>query len=136
MRAAFCAYILGLYFTGVSLPAQKLCVEQWWNWALESYIFKDLKIFIQPCANFTNISRAAFALMFLRQKSINLRCKNKKAACETFVHKSSVLMLVTVHICHMWRQAVLMWQQTQFFSLNLLFFAILRTVNKMYNLKI
>ncbi len=28
----FCAYILGLYFTGVSLPAQKLRVERWWNW--------------------------------------------------------------------------------------------------------
>jgi hypothetical protein len=25
----FCAYILGLYFTGVSLPAQKLRVECW-----------------------------------------------------------------------------------------------------------
>ncbi len=29
----FCAYVLGLYFTGVSLPAQKLLVECWWNWA-------------------------------------------------------------------------------------------------------
>jgi hypothetical protein len=29
----FCAYVLGLYFTGVSLPVQKLCVEHWWNWA-------------------------------------------------------------------------------------------------------
>ncbi len=30
----FCAYILGLYFTGARLLAQKLCVERWWNWAL------------------------------------------------------------------------------------------------------
>ncbi len=29
----FCAYVLGLYFTGISLPAQKLRVEHWWNWA-------------------------------------------------------------------------------------------------------
>ncbi len=29
----FCAYGLGLYFTGVSLLAQKLRVEGWWNWA-------------------------------------------------------------------------------------------------------
>ncbi len=29
----FCAYILGLYFTGISLPAQKLRIEHWWNWA-------------------------------------------------------------------------------------------------------
>ncbi len=28
----FCAYVLGLYFTSVSLLAQKLCVECWWNW--------------------------------------------------------------------------------------------------------
>jgi hypothetical protein len=28
----FCTYVLGLYFTGVSLLAQKLCVECWWNW--------------------------------------------------------------------------------------------------------
>jgi hypothetical protein len=25
----FCAYILGLYFTGARLVAQKLCVEHW-----------------------------------------------------------------------------------------------------------
>ncbi len=25
----FCAYILGLYFTGARLLAQKLCVERW-----------------------------------------------------------------------------------------------------------
>jgi hypothetical protein len=30
-RAAFCAYVLGLYFTGISLPTQKLRVERWWN---------------------------------------------------------------------------------------------------------
>ncbi len=30
----FCAYVLGLYFTGVSLPEQKLRVERWWNWTL------------------------------------------------------------------------------------------------------
>ncbi len=28
----FCAYILGLYFIGVSLLAQKLLIERWWNW--------------------------------------------------------------------------------------------------------
>ncbi len=28
----FCAYVLGLHFTGVSLTAQKLHVECWWNW--------------------------------------------------------------------------------------------------------
>ncbi len=30
----FCAYILGLYFTGVSLAVQKLPIECWWNWPL------------------------------------------------------------------------------------------------------
>ncbi len=29
----FCAYVLGLYFTGARLLAQKLHVECWWNWA-------------------------------------------------------------------------------------------------------
>ncbi len=29
----FCAEVLGFYFTGVSLPAQKLHIERWWNWA-------------------------------------------------------------------------------------------------------
>jgi len=29
----FCAYVLGLVFTGVSLLEQKLRVERWWNWA-------------------------------------------------------------------------------------------------------
>ncbi len=28
----FCAYVLGLYFTGVSQPVQTLRVECWWNW--------------------------------------------------------------------------------------------------------
>ncbi len=37
----FCAYILGLYFTGVSLPAQKLNVERWWNWALGAILQKS-----------------------------------------------------------------------------------------------
>jgi len=32
-----CAYVLGLYFTGVSLPAQKLHIECWWNWAQVSF---------------------------------------------------------------------------------------------------
>ncbi len=32
----FCAYSIGLYFTGISLPAQKLRVEHWWNLALGS----------------------------------------------------------------------------------------------------
>ena len=31
----FCAYILGLYFTGARLLAQKLRLERWWNWAQE-----------------------------------------------------------------------------------------------------
>ncbi len=40
----FCAYVLGLYFTGVSLPAQKLRIECWWNWAMVTCIV-DIKIF-------------------------------------------------------------------------------------------
>jgi hypothetical protein len=28
----FCAYVLGLYFTGVRLLVQKLCIERLWNW--------------------------------------------------------------------------------------------------------
>ncbi len=31
----FCAYILGLYFTDVSLPAQKQRIDRWWNSALK-----------------------------------------------------------------------------------------------------
>jgi hypothetical protein len=30
----FCAYILGLYFTGARLLAQKLRIKRWWNWPL------------------------------------------------------------------------------------------------------
>ncbi len=29
----FCAYIFSLYFTSVSLMAQKLRIKRWWNWA-------------------------------------------------------------------------------------------------------
>ncbi len=35
LEQLFCAYILGLYFTGARLLAQKLRVECWWNWALD-----------------------------------------------------------------------------------------------------
>ncbi len=28
----FCDYVLGFYFTGARLLAQKLSVEHWWNW--------------------------------------------------------------------------------------------------------
>jgi hypothetical protein len=38
--------------------------------------------------NFTNISRAAFATIFLRQKSTNLKCEYKKAASKTFIQTS------------------------------------------------
>ncbi len=38
--------------------------------------------------NFTNILRAAFAQIFLCQKSTNLKCKYKKAAVKTFARKS------------------------------------------------
>ncbi len=33
----FCAYVLGLYFSGIRLLAQKLCVERWRNWTLISF---------------------------------------------------------------------------------------------------
>ncbi len=35
----FCAYVLGLYFTGARLLAQKLGVECWWNWAQLFWFF-------------------------------------------------------------------------------------------------
>ncbi len=34
----FCAYILGLYFPGARLLAQKLRIERWWNWPVISFI--------------------------------------------------------------------------------------------------
>ncbi len=52
----FCAYVLGLYFTGARLLAQKLQVERWWNpsqgWAT---------IFVcGPYYGFISVSRATF----------------------------------------------------------------------------
>jgi hypothetical protein len=41
-----------------------------------------------PGDNFTNILRAAFAPIFLRQKSTNLKLKQKKVARKSFVQKS------------------------------------------------
>ncbi len=41
-----------------------------------------------PGVNFTNIIRAAFAPIFLRQKSTNLKSMYKKVSRETFVRKS------------------------------------------------
>jgi hypothetical protein len=41
-----------------------------------------------PGVNFTNILRAAFAPIFLRTKSKNLKSKYKKASYETFVRQS------------------------------------------------
>jgi hypothetical protein len=45
----FCAYISGLYFTGVRLLAQKLRIEHWWNWpqvSLVLYCRDTFQIFI------------------------------------------------------------------------------------------
>ncbi len=39
----FCAYFLGLYFTGARLLAQKLRVECWWNWPQAEFLFPVLK---------------------------------------------------------------------------------------------
>ncbi len=44
--------------------------------------------------NFTNILRAAFAPIFLRQKTTNLKCKSKKAAHKIFVWKDAHKILV------------------------------------------
>jgi hypothetical protein len=43
---------------------------------------------LTPGVNFTNIFRAAFVPIFLRQKITNLKCKHKKTVLETFVRKS------------------------------------------------
>jgi hypothetical protein len=48
----FCAYVLGLYFTGARLLAQKLRVKCWWNW---------------NWLNFINFLPAAFAPVGLRR---------------------------------------------------------------------
>ncbi len=40
----FCAYILGLYFTGARLLAQKLSVEYWWNWHLTTNTNEDCQL--------------------------------------------------------------------------------------------
>jgi hypothetical protein len=43
---------------------------------------------LTPVVNFTNILQAAYAPIFLRQKSTNLKSKYKKALRKTFVRKS------------------------------------------------
>ncbi len=45
---------------------------------------------IHPVVNFTNILRAAFASIFLCQKSANLKCKYKLAVLESFEQKSNL----------------------------------------------
>jgi hypothetical protein len=47
-----------------------------------------------PVVNFTNILHAAFALIILRQKSTNLKCKFKNATLKTFVQNAMHKMLV------------------------------------------
>jgi hypothetical protein len=49
---------------------------------------------LTPRVNFTNILLAAFAPLFLRQKSTNLKSQYKKALRETFVQKAAHKMLV------------------------------------------
>ncbi len=46
---------------------------------------RDVGEGVRDEVNFTNIIRAAFAPIFFRQKSTNLKCKYKKAAGKTFV---------------------------------------------------
>ena len=52
-------------------------VKRWWNWPLK--------------VDFTNILRAAFAPISLRQKNTNLSRKYRKAAQKTFVRKSCLV---------------------------------------------
>ncbi len=57
----FCAYVLGLYFTGARLLAQKLHVLSWWNWLssvkwsanTSSWKVKGAKL---DCDNFERLS--------------------------------------------------------------------------------
>ena len=76
-----------------------------------SHTFPDIKVQIVIIVrglwsvNFTNILRAAFALIFLCQKSINLKCKNIKAACVTLVRKSCLLNVgeIDTHVTKRYR---------------------------------
>ncbi len=54
-----------------------------------------------PWVNFTNILQAAFAPIFLPQKSTNLKSNYKKASRETFVQKTARIILVklTPYLC-------------------------------------
>ncbi len=55
---------------------------------------KKAKASFFPVVNFTNILRAEFAVIFLRQKSINLKYNYKKAVYKTFVEKPKRKILV------------------------------------------
>jgi hypothetical protein len=62
------------------LPEEEIAfssVEEW-----------NQNICTSPGVNFTNTIHAAFAPIFLRQKSTNLKSKYKKVSRKTFVPKS------------------------------------------------
>ncbi len=64
----FCAYVLGLYFTGARLLAQKLSVERWWNWPQRS---------LSGCAKYLTgaiFFWAAFRCVSLDFSILKLRC--------------------------------------------------------------
>ncbi len=71
----FCAYVLGLHFTSVSLPAQKLGIERWWNWTRES-ILPNFDFFV-----FFRFLLLSLAILKYRQYFLmlqTLKLNNKK----------------------------------------------------------
>jgi hypothetical protein len=56
--------------------------------------FLTLYISFLPLVNFTSILRQAFAPLFLRRKSTNLKCKYKKPRCNYSWEKAASKMLV------------------------------------------
>ncbi len=103
----FCAYVLGLNFTGVSLPEQKLRVEHWWNWTQECgqtqtyrhWSKKTMKeYFCQAIlVVFHNIDKLLISMKTVSYQNGNLNSNNYLNMSFSIISKYCVWVLWLIH---------------------------------------
>jgi hypothetical protein len=82
LRAPFSYKSFARRFFVLAAKVNFLFAQEYWRNCANKMLLK-----LTQGVNFTNILIAAYAPIFLRQKTTNLKCKNKKAASKAFVRK-------------------------------------------------
>ncbi len=94
-----CAYVLGLYFTGVNLLAQKLPIKRWLNWAQVRFWMLSMNVCDIKKNNCNIYEMAKF------KRRIGETQNSIEAHLESRIHLHSQNMVIIVWIFFWWTQS-------------------------------